>query len=114
MTIQEYQNYVKEGASPKYTKEIAILGLMGELGELSDVVKKETIYNDMSKFEAKYGMTVSEKAKDELGDVLWQYMLVASLYNLSIDEIIEENVRKLNSRHGGAGKTANDGGGERN
>lgn len=41
MTIQEYQQYVKEGASPKYTKEIALLGLMGEVGELSDVVKKE-------------------------------------------------------------------------
>ena len=114
MTIQEYQQYVKDGASPKYTKELAIIGLLEEAAELGGVVKKETIYNDMSKFEAKYGMYVKDKIKDELGDTLWQYMLVASLYNLTIDEIIEENVRKLNSRHGGAGKTANDGGGERN
>ena len=113
MTIQEYQKYVKEGASPNYTKEISILGLMGEVGEVADVVKKNTIYSDMSKFEAKYGMSVKDKVKDEMGDILWQYMLVLNLYGLSIDDVINENVRKLNSRHGGSGKTAVDGGGER-
>lgn len=112
-TIQAYQKYVEEGASPAYTKELAMLGLVGEIGEISDVIKKSNIYTDMSKFEAKYGMSVKDKVKDELGDVLWQYTLVASLYGLTIDEIIEENVRKLNSRHGGAGKVAADGGGER-
>ena len=63
---------MKEGASPKYTKELSLLGLMGEVGELADVVKKSNIYADMSKFEAKYGMSVEEKIADEAGDVLWQ------------------------------------------
>lgn len=113
MNIKEYQEYVRDGANPVYTPQLALLGLMGELGELSDVIKKEHIYNDMSKFEEKYGMSVADKVKDECGDVLWQYMLVLCKYNLNIEDVIEENVRKLNSRHGGAGKTASDGGGER-
>lgn len=113
MTINEYQDYVREGASAAYDKKLAIIGLVGEVGELSDVVKKESIYEDMSKFVAKYGMSVEDKIKDEAGDVLWQYMLILNKYNLSIDDVIEENVRKLNSRHGGSGKIAKDGGGER-
>jgi NTP pyrophosphatase (non-canonical NTP hydrolase) len=98
MTIQEYQQYVKDGASPKYTKEIAILGLMGELGELSDVVKKETIYHDMSKFEAKYGMSVKDKIKDELGDVLWYLTNIANELGISIEDIAKLNLTKLYKR----------------
>lgn len=113
MTIEDYQKYVQEGASPAYTKELSLLGLMGEVGELADVVKKEHIYADMHKFEQKYGMSVQDKIRDEAGDVLWQYMLVLSLYGLSVGDVISKNIEKLNSRHGGAGKTAADGGGER-
>ena len=112
MTINEYQEYVRNGASNKYTKKLALLGLIGEVGELADVIKKEAIYEDMSKFELKYGMSVKDKIKDECGDVLWQYMLILCKYNLNIEDIIKENVRKLNSRHGDQ-KIAKDGGGER-
>lgn len=113
MNIIDYQEYVRQGANPIYTPQLALLGLIGEVGELCDVIKKEHIYSDMSKFEAKYGMSVPEKVKDECGDCLWQLMLVLCKYDLKIEDVIEENVRKLNSRHGGAGKTATDGGGER-
>lgn len=67
----------------------------------------------MSKFEAKYGMTVPEKIKDEMGDVLYQYFVLAAKYDLDIDEILDYNTDKLIRRHGGAGKTATDGGGVR-
>lgn len=113
MTIKEYQQYVEEGANPIYTQQLALLGLVGEVGELSDVVKKQNIYSDMSRFEQKYGMTVKEKICDEAGDVLWQYMLVLCKYGLSIEDVIACNVEKLNKRHGGAGRTASDGGGVR-
>lgn len=109
MNIQNYYNYVKEGASDVYTKELALLGLMGEVGELADVVKKEHIYQDMSKFEKKYGMSVVDKIKDEAGDVLWQYMLVLVKYNLNVDDVINSNVEKLNQRHGSV-KVSSDGG----
>ena len=101
MNIKEYQKYVVDNANPKYDKMLAVIGLMGEVGEVSDVIKKEQIYDDMSLFEKKYAMTVQEKIKDELGDVFWQYMLLVSKYNLTLDEIIEYNVQKLNNRHKG-------------
>lgn len=113
MTIQEYQEYVRAGASPAYDQQLALLGLVGEVGELCDVGKKQAIYSDMSKFEKKYGMTVPEKIKDEAGDCLWQLALVLCKYDLTFDEVINYNVEKLNARHGGAGKTAVDGGGVR-
>lgn len=112
MNIKEYQEYVRNGASDKYTKELALLGLVGEVGELADVVKKEAIYEDMSKFEAKYGMPVDKKIIDEAGDCLWQLMLVLCKYRANVEDVINENVRKLNSRHGNQ-KIAKDGGGER-
>jgi len=110
MTIQEYQKYVKEGASKDYTKELAIIGVMGELGELSDVVKKEAIFKDMSKFIEKYGMSVEDKMTSEIGDIMWQVFNLANMYNIDMEKILEHNVEKLNKRHGGAGKTAIDGG----
>lgn len=106
---EQYQHFVKSSASRKYDKKLAMIGLVGEVGELADVIKKETIYEDMSKFVSKYGMSVREKIKDELGDVLWQYMLVVDMYGLSLDEIMHGNVKKLMKRHGGV-TTAQDGG----
>ena len=112
MNIKEYQEYVKKGASDKYDKKLAIIGLVGEVGEVADVVKKEAIYEDMSKFEKKYGMTVEEKIIDECGDVSWQLMCLLNQYNISFEEVINKNVDKLNKRHGNQ-KIASDGGGER-
>lgn len=173
MDIKEYQEYVRAGASPAYDQHLALLGLVGEIGELCeagnatvspmgtclklesyvgqlcDVIKKVHIYLDMSKFEKKYGMTAEEKiktltiqareqidnlesvkdfflgvsdvytpemreeVKSECGDCLWQLALVLCKYDLTFDEVINYNVEKLNARHGGAGKTAVDGGGVR-
>lgn len=113
MTISEYQKYVEEGANPVYDQSLACLGLVGEVGELCDVMKKVRIYDDMSKFEAKYGMSVKDKIRDEGGDCLWQLALVFSKFGLTFEDVIEANVAKLNKRHGGAGKTATDGGGVR-
>lgn len=110
--LEKYQTFVREGASPKYTKELSIIGLVGEVGELADVVKKETIYEDMSKFIAKYGMSVREKIIDEVGDSLWQLVLVMCKYDVSFGEVVDHNVAKLLKRHGGV-QTAKDGGGER-
>ena len=109
MEIKEYQKFVKEGASPKYDKPLSIIGLVGEVGELADVVKKEVIYEDMSKFEEKYGMSVKEKIIDEAGDVFWQYINLLNQYGISLSEIIEYNYNKLINRHNGV-KTSKNGG----
>lgn len=102
MNNQEYQKFVENCASPKYDEKLAIIGLMGEVGELADVVKKSQIY-------AKYDASIRDKIVDEAGDVMWQLTLVLSKYGTTIDEIIDHNVAKLTARHGGE-RTAEDGG----
>lgn len=112
MNIKEYQEFVENSASPRYDKDLAMIGLVGEVGELADVIKKEAIYEDMSRFEKKYGMTVEEKIIDEAGDVLWQLTLVLSKYGTNLQRVMDLNHEKLIRRHGGE-KTSVDGGGER-
>lgn len=113
MTAREYQKYVRESMSSAYDNKLAAVALVEEVGECLGVIKKQSIYSDMSKFVTKYGMPVEEKIKDEMGDILYQYFVLAAQYGLDIQDIMEYNVNKLNERHGGAGRTAADGGGRR-
>lgn len=69
------------------------LGLCGEAGEVAEKVKK--LFRDSA------GIATEEfqaALKKELGDVLWYLANIASDYNLSLDEIASENLRKLASR----------------
>ena len=109
MNSKSYEMFVRNGASSKYDKKLAIIGLVGEVGELADVVKKETIYEDMSKFEEKYGISIKDKIIDEAGDVLWQFTLVLIKYGVTIGEVMDKNYKKLIKRHNGEG-VAKDGG----
>lgn len=109
MNNEEYESFVKVSASSKYDKKLAIIGLVGEVGELADVIKKEEIYDDMSQFELKYGMSVKDKIIDEAGDVLWQFINVINRYDVSLSEVMEKNYFKLISRHNGE-RTSKNGG----
>lgn len=99
--MNNYQEFVKKCASPAYTKELAALGLAGEVGELCDVIKKSAIYPAM----------ISSKSAiiDEAGDVLWQLVNLLNQYGIKLEEIMDYNVYKLTSRHKGE-RTAEDGG----
>ena len=97
MEIKDYQNYVNEGISSRYTLELALLGLVGEVGEVCDVVKKHGIYPE--RFET--ATQLQDKIIDELGDVMWQAFAVATVMGIPMDHILEYNINKLNERHGG-------------
>ena len=103
MLISEYQEYVREGASEKYADlKFAALALVGEVGEVCDVIKKANIYTEQN-------IDVKEKIKDEMSDVLWQYVALANSAGLTVEEIADYNVAKLNARHGGAQLALNGG-----
>lgn len=110
MNIKEYQNYVREHSSYKYNKKLAYIALVEEVGEVGGVIKKSAIYEDMSKFIEKYGMSVEDKIVDELGDCLWQYINLLNQYNLDLQDVLDANVVKLNNRHGSNKTVAKDGG----
>lgn len=69
------------------------LGLGGEGGEICNKVKK--IARDQE------GVISDANRKDlskELGDVLWYVAAICSELNISMDDVAEANIAKLNSR----------------
>lgn len=99
MEIKEYQEYVRQGASDKYKDlKFAGLALVGEVGEVCDVIKKASIYTDEQKY-----TDCREKLIEEIGDFIWQTFALLNSLNLTFEEVIEYNVSKLNNRHKGCG-----------
>ena len=70
-------------------------GLAAEAGEFGEIVKKIL-------FQGKpYDANNVFHMKRELGDVMWYMMQACMALNLDLDDIIEENVRKLEARYPG-------------
>lgn len=73
----------------------AQVGLCAEGGEFAEIVKKIL-------FQGKpYNADNIFHMKRELGDVMWYMMQACIALNLDLDDIIEENVRKLEKRYPG-------------
>lgn len=71
----------------------AIAGLAGESGEVADVWKKVKYHN----------LELDEETRNkfikELGDVCWYLFQTAYALGVPVDEIIEQNITKLQKRH---------------
>ena len=97
MEMNEYQTLASKTATfPKGSTEgltYTALGLNGEAGEYAEIIKK-MIRDDGGKLSAER----REKAKKELGDVLWYLSQAARLCNLTLSEVAEGNIAKLMSR----------------
>lgn len=96
MTPKEYQQkalatLVTE--SKKDTFSMCGLGLSGEVGEINDILKKWLFHKSRKPLD-------TEKLKDEIGDVLWYLSILAFELNLTLEEIMEHNIAKLEQRHG--------------
>ncbi len=78
------------------------LGLAGEAGEFVDEVKKivrVTGFTDFSSFHHEiHKPRQREKLRDELGDVLWYLIKLASYLDITIEDLMVENTFKLYSR----------------
>jgi len=96
MTFKDYQEKSRVTAIyPNIGKNYIYptLGLAGEAGEVAEKIKKVIRDNK--------GVISDEKKqeiKKELGDVLWYVSQIASEINLSLDDIADENIKKLYSR----------------
>lgn len=98
MEVKEYERLAKSTLlqHPDFKikdKEVMIswfaLGLAGEAGEVADLVKKG-IYHQQT--------LDHEKLKKELGDVLWYVSALADQLNMTLTEIMEANIEKLQAR----------------
>lgn len=96
MDFKKYQSATDETAVyPTIGKKFIypILGLNGEVGELTEKVKK--LFRD-------HNIEVTKEFTDdvskELGDILWYLARVATEFELDLEDIAIENIRKLRSR----------------
>lgn len=76
----------------------ATLGLVGEAGELADQHKKMFFHTEKD-----YNFHL-EKIKYELGDVAFYFIKLIELHGLTLEEVLEGNKAKLESRHPELGK----------
>ncbi|HET7131481.1 MAG TPA: nucleoside triphosphate pyrophosphohydrolase family protein [Gammaproteobacteria bacterium] len=68
----------------------AAIGATGEAGEVLERVKKAVFHHhDVDR----------DKLREELGDVLWYVAEAASVLGLSLDDVAQTNVAKLQARY---------------
>lgn len=93
MTGTEYQQKAMRTASEKSKMNLlenGVMGLCGEAGECIDVVKKYLYQgHKLDKL----------KLKDELGDVLWYVAITCQALGITLDDVMEHNVKKLLLRY---------------
>lgn len=76
-------------------KSIMIAGLAEEAGEVAGLFKRE-----LRDFEKDRARCTTEKYVEELGDVLWYLAGVAYTHGITLEEIWEYNMKKLEERYG--------------
>lgn len=106
MDFDKYQKEAKKLASyPRIGKNFVYptLGLAGEAGEVAEKVKK-IFRDDDSKITSKR----RNEIKKELGDLMWYLAQTATEFGMSLRDIAEDNIKKLNSRKK-RGKLSGDG-----
>ena len=89
MTFDEYQEFARSTAVyPEDCKVVyPTLGLCGEAGEVAEKIKKH-----MRDGRSLVGVGL------ELGDVLWYISALADDLGVTLEEIVQANVDKLQSR----------------
>lgn len=73
----------------------AVIGLAAEAGEFAEIPKKIFFQGKPYDEEARFHM------KRELGDIMWYWVNACRALNLDPNEVIAENVNKLESRYPG-------------
>lgn len=90
MTVKDYQEYCKKAWKPGCDELVFALGLGGETGEVLEIVKKAR--RDCKEIDIPH-------LREELGDVLWYVANMCTSHGFDMEEIMEENVTKLNARY---------------
>jgi NTP pyrophosphatase (non-canonical NTP hydrolase) len=96
MDFDKYQKEAKKLAKyPRIGRNFIYptLGLAGEAGEVAEKVKK-IFRDDKNRITKKR----REEIKKELGDLMWYLAQTATEFGMSLKDIAEDNIKKLNSR----------------
>ena len=94
MTINEYQKLAMTTLNPALSKTDVLLngvmGLCGEAGEAIDIVKKHLHQG--------HALDKDKLAK-ELGDIAWYLAETATALDISLEDVLAGNIKKLRSRY---------------
>ena len=94
MTINEYQTLAMTTLNPKLDKKDVlingVMGLCGESGEAIDIVKKHL---------AQGHELDREHLIKELGDVAWYLAETATALDVTLEEVLSQNIEKLKKRY---------------
>ena len=93
MNANEYQKLAMTTLNPALSqKDVlinAVMGLCGESGEAIDIVKKHLHQgHDLDR----------EKLIKELGDIAWYLAEAATALDITLDDVLEQNIEKLKKR----------------
>ena len=102
MTLQDVQRDIHnqitrdyDGRSRNTIQQMMVLGLVEEAGEVAGIFKR--IYRN---FERDRSHITKEHLIEELGDVLWYLTALCDSYGITLEDIYEKNVKKLEDRYG--------------
>ncbi len=97
MELAEYDEFVIQGESDKVPDDLritwAVLGLVAEAGECAEVIEKAIRKKGYIDADEDFRLL------DELGDVLWYLTACANEAGFSLEQVLENNVRKLEERN---------------
>lgn len=96
--INKSWNYAKRCKTKQDHIFNAVFGLAGEAGEVADQIKKMYFHTEKP---FKFHRT---KLVSELGDVVFYLLKLMDLLGITMEELIEGNREKLESRHPELGK----------
>lgn len=93
MTLNQYQEAAQRTSSTTTSQDKilnGLLGIFGEGGECSDIYKKYLYQGHPPE---------KEHMKKELGDVMWYVAELATGLGMTLDEIAQMNIDKLQVRY---------------
>lgn len=94
MEIKEFQKLSTRTINNELTHEDKIknmvFGLNGEVGEITDILKKHFFHSHTLD---------KDHLAEEIGDVMFYLVNLATLYNIDMSEVLQNNVSKLIKRY---------------
>ncbi len=98
VNIKEYQETCKMTAKKCENDKLEIcnwgLGLAGEAGDVVSCIKKVVFHeNEM----------IKDGIRENVGDMMWYTAMICNFYDWSLDEILGENLEKLEKRYASGG-----------
>ena len=94
MKLNEYQKICERTAKRDFetsNEEIMTwgLGIAGEAGNIAGCIKKTFAHKKNQE----------QGIRENLGDMMWYAAMICNFFDWNMDEVLEENVRKLEQRY---------------